>query len=162
MDDVLKPAEDYTVGYGKPPLHSRFKEGQKSANPHGRPTASRSTSTIWREILDRPLKDNVVTAETNSREALLIKAFHEAYNGKLRITSSVSEDCESSVCSKRTICRFGSRSISTRIRRASVLGTTMPQIFNDPPTSTKIHSSERPTVGRELMGNSKNPGRTRI
>jgi hypothetical protein len=33
------PKSDYKIGYGKPPLHSRFKPGNR-ANPHGRPRRS--------------------------------------------------------------------------------------------------------------------------
>jgi hypothetical protein len=32
---------DYAVGYGKPPLHTRFRKG-KSGNPHGRPEGATS------------------------------------------------------------------------------------------------------------------------
>ena len=33
------PKSGYTVGYGKPPLHTRFKPGNR-ANPRGRPRRS--------------------------------------------------------------------------------------------------------------------------
>jgi hypothetical protein len=36
-----QPAASYDVGFGKPPLHSRFKPGQ-SGNPKGRPKGSRN------------------------------------------------------------------------------------------------------------------------
>lgn len=41
---------DYEVGYGKPPVHTRFQPGQ-SGNAPGRPKASRNTTTIIREEL---------------------------------------------------------------------------------------------------------------
>ena len=34
--EPVEEAEQYSVGYGKPPVHSRFKKGQ-SGNPKGRP-----------------------------------------------------------------------------------------------------------------------------
>ena len=42
------PSGDYAVGYGRPPLHSRFKAGQ-SGNPKGRPPRQRNITTIVRE-----------------------------------------------------------------------------------------------------------------
>ena len=33
----MSDEKDYEVGYGKPPTHSRFRKGQPSPNPSGRP-----------------------------------------------------------------------------------------------------------------------------
>lgn len=33
----MSDKKDYEVGYGKPPTHSRFRKGQPSPNPSGRP-----------------------------------------------------------------------------------------------------------------------------
>jgi len=41
---------DSAVGYGRPPLHSRFKPG-KSGNPKGRPKNSRNLRTIIQDAL---------------------------------------------------------------------------------------------------------------
>jgi len=35
----LEPARTYEVGYGRPPVHTRFRKGQ-SGNPRGRPRGS--------------------------------------------------------------------------------------------------------------------------
>jgi uncharacterized protein DUF5681 len=46
-----KPRDVYQVGYGRPPLHSRFRRG-KSGNPTGRPRrgeAERAQMLIWKE-----------------------------------------------------------------------------------------------------------------
>ena len=40
----------YDVGYGKPPVNTRFRKGQ-SGNPHGRPRGARSASTILNAAL---------------------------------------------------------------------------------------------------------------
>jgi hypothetical protein len=37
--EAAEPAATYTTGYGKPPLHTRFRKGQ-SGNPAGRPRKS--------------------------------------------------------------------------------------------------------------------------
>ena len=46
--------DDYEVGYGRPPKHTRFKKGQ-SGNPKGRPKGSRNFSTDVRETLKEPV-----------------------------------------------------------------------------------------------------------
>ena len=42
---------DYRVGYGKPPLETRFKKGQ-SGNPGGRPRRARNLMTQLYRALD--------------------------------------------------------------------------------------------------------------
>ena len=43
---------DYEVGYGKPPLHTRFKKGH-SGNPNGRPQGSKSFPTLLNKALQK-------------------------------------------------------------------------------------------------------------
>jgi hypothetical protein len=45
-------ADDYSVGYGRPPKHSRFQKGV-SGNKKGRPKASKNARTIARNLLAR-------------------------------------------------------------------------------------------------------------
>ena len=47
----------YQVGYGRPPLHSRFKPGQ-SGNPKGRPKQSRNLRTIVKQVSQRANADS--------------------------------------------------------------------------------------------------------
>ena len=44
------PPQPYEVGYGKPPVHSRFKEGHKGGP--GRPKGSKNFSTLWKEEME--------------------------------------------------------------------------------------------------------------
>jgi hypothetical protein len=48
------PRGDYEVGKGRPPIASRWKAGQ-CGNPKGRPKKAKSTATMAREALERPL-----------------------------------------------------------------------------------------------------------
>jgi len=56
---------DYQVGYGKPPLHSRFKRGQ-SGNPRGRPPGAKNLTSLLTEALNEP----VVIAEDGGRRKI--------------------------------------------------------------------------------------------
>jgi hypothetical protein len=51
-----KPPGGYIVGYGRPPLHTRFRKGV-SGNPRGRPrrTAGRAWELMLKELY-RPLR----------------------------------------------------------------------------------------------------------
>jgi hypothetical protein len=45
---------DYEVGYGKPPRHTRFANGQ-SGNPRGRPRGAKNFTTLLEEALHEPV-----------------------------------------------------------------------------------------------------------
>jgi Family of unknown function (DUF5681) len=47
----MQPELDYEVGYGKPPKHSQFPNGQ-SGNSKGRPRGSKNKATLFDEALD--------------------------------------------------------------------------------------------------------------
>ena len=46
--------DNYEVGYGKPPRHTRFAQGQ-SGNPRGRPSGARNFTTLLSEALNEPV-----------------------------------------------------------------------------------------------------------
>lgn len=46
---------DYQVGYGKPPLHTRFRKGQ-SGNPAGRPPRPKDLAQALLTALDEPVR----------------------------------------------------------------------------------------------------------
>ncbi len=55
----------YSVGYRKPPAHTRFKKG-KSGNPKGRPKGSLNLATV----LVRTLREQVVVNEGGQRKTV--------------------------------------------------------------------------------------------
>ncbi|NIV77150.1 MAG: hypothetical protein GWN37_20655 [Gammaproteobacteria bacterium] len=58
-------ADDYEIGYAKPPKHSRFKKG-RSGNPQGRPKGTRNFKTDLRDVLQES-----VTVRINGRPVRL-------------------------------------------------------------------------------------------
>lgn len=61
-DKKGKTPRHYTVGYGKPPVNSRFKKGS-SGNPKGRPKGTLNLATV----LERTLREEVVIVESGKR-----------------------------------------------------------------------------------------------
>lgn len=57
---------DYAVGRGRPPVHTRFKPGNR-ANPAGRPRGARNLTTLLVAALDRR---EVVVGEDGTRRKL--------------------------------------------------------------------------------------------
>jgi Family of unknown function (DUF5681) len=70
---MIKPPESrdleqdpqYSVGYRKPPVHSRFTSGQ-SGNPKGRPRTARNRITI----LDKTLNERVIVTNNGRRKII--------------------------------------------------------------------------------------------
>lgn len=80
-----KTNDDYSVGYGKPPIHSRFQKGQ-SGNPKGRQKGSKNLSTLMERALDEPvtIKENGCQKVITKREAALKQLVNKAAAGDLR------------------------------------------------------------------------------
>ena len=80
-----KQDQDYSVGYAKPPLHTRFQKG-RSGNRKGRPVGSRNTVTL----LDKTFNERVLIKK-NGRQKKITKAelivelvFNKAASGDWR------------------------------------------------------------------------------
>ena len=76
---------DYRVGYGKPPLETRFKRGQ-SGNPRGRPPGAKNLSTLLNEALNEPvvITENGGRKKVSKRQASLEQLVNEAAKGNWR------------------------------------------------------------------------------
>lgn len=79
-------ASGYAVGYGKPPLHTRFRKGQ-SGNPQGRPRRSgqrpvADLAGLLNRALDRPAASAGQGARTQ-REAIVAALVEKSAAGDL-------------------------------------------------------------------------------
>lgn len=75
---------DYEVGYGKPPVHSRFRKGQ-SGNPKGRPKGTRSMNSLVENELQEQvtIRENGRTRRVSKKEALIKNLVNSAIKGKV-------------------------------------------------------------------------------
>jgi Family of unknown function (DUF5681) len=91
----LVPDRDYEVGYGKPPVQNRFKKGQPSPNPKGRPRNSKAVElpSILNEFVSikmggrirkvpylaaylHVLKDRAIKGDLKSGQLIIMMAKH--------------------------------------------------------------------------------------
>ena len=82
-------ASGYRVGYGKPPLHTRFRKGQ-SGNPRGRPRRATDLASLLNRALDRPSASEGRGAPTQ-REAIVAALVEKSAAGDLGATKLLFE-----------------------------------------------------------------------
>ena len=77
--------DKYAVGYGKPPKHAQFKQGQ-SGNPKGRPKGIRNLNTDLEEELSQKIvvSEGGMTKETTKQRAMIKSLFAKALKGDTR------------------------------------------------------------------------------
>jgi len=86
--DASEPATNERVGYGRPPLATRFRPGQ-SGNPRGRPKGARNLSTV----VASALSERVTVTENGRRrritklEAAIKQLVNRAAAGEARATA---------------------------------------------------------------------------
>lgn len=83
--DYSKSAEDYVVGYGRPPKGTRFQPG-KSGNPRGRRKGAMNTATMANAALDKkiPVTEKGVRRHMSVREVAFRRLAEKAVSGDLK------------------------------------------------------------------------------
>lgn len=76
---------DYEVGYGKTPVHTRFKKGM-SGNPRGRRKGSKNIRTVIAEELNRSVTyvENGRRKKTTKADLIVKQASNKAVKGDVR------------------------------------------------------------------------------
>jgi hypothetical protein len=86
---MSKQPPNYPVGYGKPPLHSRFRKGT-SGNPEGSRRHRKRLATVLQEALDQPIAGpgakRRARRPTTRREAIVAGLVEKSAAGDLPAT----------------------------------------------------------------------------
>ncbi len=84
--------EEYEVGYGKPPRHTRFKKGC-SGHPEGRPKGATNVKTEMKRLLaaKTTIKIGDVVQKVSTSKAMCMALVQKALKGDVRAFSKVVE-----------------------------------------------------------------------
>jgi len=106
-------AQEYEVGYRKPPKTTRFEAG-KSGNPKGRPKGTTNLATDLSAELSEQItvREGGQTRRVTKQRALIKSLTAQALQGDVRATTHCSP-------SMRGSCRSRPKPRSTRSRRTS-------------------------------------------
>ena len=93
MKKATKPGpgtKPYDVGYGRPPVHSRYKKG-RSGNPKGRPKGAKSMKALLEEALSSSVTivENGAPKKTELRSIIFRTLCAKAAKGDARSTAVV-------------------------------------------------------------------------
>src|SRR5437899_5071645 len=83
-------APAYVVGYGRPPVHARFKPGQ-SGNSRGRPKRQRNVRTVVEEALNQhiTIREGNRTRSITRLDGVVLKVVAGALNGDQKAMTSL-------------------------------------------------------------------------
>ena len=86
-------SDDYEVGFGRPPLHSRFRAGE-SGNPKGRPKKARNFKTLFLEEANTPInvREGGGEQEISKLHAVLKRDMERAIKGSDRASDRVQKN----------------------------------------------------------------------
>jgi len=88
---ALQPNGGYNaVGYGKPPVHTRFKPGQ-SGNPKGRRKGQRNVHTVVDEVLSQriTIREGNRTRSVSKLDAVIVTMVNAALKGDAKAQASL-------------------------------------------------------------------------
>ncbi len=90
--EVDEPAQNYSVGYRRPPQHSQFKKGQ-SGNRNGRPRRPKSlVANILREMDAKvTINESGRTRSITKREAIAKRVVNSAVSGDIKAIESLAK-----------------------------------------------------------------------
>lgn len=82
--------DNYEVGYGRPPRHTRFRKG-RSGNPKGRPRGTKDFAVLLFEegLRQIVVREGVKTRRMNKREALVASLYNRALKGDIRAIKEI-------------------------------------------------------------------------
>ena len=85
-----KPERDYAVGYGRPPVESRFQPGT-SGNPTGRRKGSKNLKTLIRKAMTASIaiKEGTKTRRVSKIEGVVLRQLESALKGDDRSAMAV-------------------------------------------------------------------------
>jgi Family of unknown function (DUF5681) len=78
------------VGYGKPPVHTRFKPGQ-SGNPKGRRKGQRNVHTVFDEVLSQriTIREGNRTRSVSKLDAVIVTMVNAALRGDAKAQTAL-------------------------------------------------------------------------
>jgi Family of unknown function (DUF5681) len=102
-------SDDHTaeaVGYGRPPLHTRFKPGQ-SGNPKGRRKHRKNVMTLLQEVMDEKIKmkEGDKTKSVSKGEAMIRAAALKALKGDAKSFDRLMALLQKIQTSEPQVCR---------------------------------------------------------
>lgn len=85
--------DDYEVGFGRPPMHSRFRAGE-SGNPKGRPKKARNFKTLFLEEANTPInvREGGGEQEISKLHAVVKRDMERAIKGSDRAADRVQKN----------------------------------------------------------------------
>jgi Family of unknown function (DUF5681) len=86
----MKRRRSYEVGYGRPPVHTRFKAGQ-SGNPNGRPKGRKKMGDLLRDALAKriPIREGNSLRNVSRAEAMILALITKALKGDAKACATV-------------------------------------------------------------------------
>jgi hypothetical protein len=113
---------DYEVGYGKPPVHTRFQKGQ-SGNPKGRPRGRKNLSSLLNDALNGwvIVVENGRRKKITKRQAIITQLVNKSAAADLKATQIViallqEVEAQADVSAEQTALTEADHEIITRMQ----------------------------------------------